>query len=314
MRSIRSQQAVLWAAVSISAVASIPSFGQTITDGNSSFNMPAANTTGAGVRTGTTGGTAAVFTAGGDTSDQLFQQWWWFRNSTSTREFGLSNRTGNTANGNSLRLEYSEPEGFRAVLTYVLTDGADSPASANISATLEIFNITNATLDLAVFNYLDYDLEGAATDGATLIESGRIGITDATGFAGEFLGVGANAYQVGVWPAVRDLLTNTAVNNLGNSGLPFAAADFCGAFQWNLSIPANGSATIRSAFALNMTADAGGNDCPGDLNADGLRELQDLAILLASFATNANGDLDGDGDTDLQDLANLLAVFGVPCP
>ncbi|MBI5865326.1 MAG: DUF1028 domain-containing protein [Planctomycetes bacterium] len=46
-----------------------------------------------------------------------------------------------------------------------------------------------------------------------------------------------------------------------------------------------------------------------DLNADGVVDLADLAILLASFGTSGGGDVDGDGDTDIQDLAVLLSNF-----
>ncbi len=53
---------------------------------------------------------------------------------------------------------------------------------------------------------------------------------------------------------------------------------------------------------------------PGDLDGDGDVDLSDLAILLASYNTDAGGDLDGDGDTDLADLAILLAGYGRSCP
>jgi hypothetical protein len=53
--------------------------------------------------------------------------------------------------------------------------------------------------------------------------------------------------------------------------------------------------------------------CTGDLNQDGLRDLADLGILLASFQVDGGGDIDGDGDTDLSDLGALLAHFGEPC-
>ncbi len=48
----------------------------------------------------------------------------------------------------------------------------------------------------------------------------------------------------------------------------------------------------------------------GDLDGDGDVDLNDLALLLASYGTDAGGDLDGDGDTDLSDLAILLANYG----
>jgi hypothetical protein len=54
--------------------------------------------------------------------------------------------------------------------------------------------------------------------------------------------------------------------------------------------------------------------CPEDLNGDGLRDLEDLGILLASYGVDDGGDIDGDGDTDLADLGRLLANYDVPCP
>jgi len=48
----------------------------------------------------------------------------------------------------------------------------------------------------------------------------------------------------------------------------------------------------------------------GDLDGDGNVDLNDLAILLASYGVDAGGDIDGDGDTDLADLAILLIHYG----
>jgi serine protease AprX len=58
-------------------------------------------------------------------------------------------------------------------------------------------------------------------------------------------------------------------------------------------------------------------DCPGDLNGDGVINLEDLATLLANYGTSGgafeDGDLDGDGDVDLSDLSALLALYGTTC-
>lgn len=59
-------------------------------------------------------------------------------------------------------------------------------------------------------------------------------------------------------------------------------------------------------------------DCPGDINGDGLVDLNDLTTLLAHFgmpfgATLADGDLDADGDVDLGDLTTMLSNFGTVC-
>jgi hypothetical protein len=233
---------------------------QTITDGNSTFSLVAANTTGAAVRTGTGGGTGGTFIAGGDTTDQLFQHWWWYRvEGVNSREFALSNRTAVNASGNRVTLDYVEPEGVNFRVIYELTDGADAPASANVAAGLEITNVSGAPISLAIMGYLDLDLEGIATDRASLLEPGRIEVVDNTSlFSGQFLGVNANFYRVSAFASARDTLTNTTIDNAADTGLPFAPADFSGIWQWNLSIPAGGTVTVRSAFSLNSTANAGG--------------------------------------------------------
>jgi len=71
----------------------------------------------------------------------------------------------------------------------------------------------------------------------------------------------------------------------------------------------------RDGFARGFLLSPAG--C-SDLNADGVTDLADLAILLSRFgtttgATFVHGDLDGDGDVDLTDLAVLLAQFGTTC-
>jgi subtilisin family serine protease len=54
--------------------------------------------------------------------------------------------------------------------------------------------------------------------------------------------------------------------------------------------------------------------CPEDLNGDGVRDLADLGILLASYNVDDGGDINGDGVTDLADLGELLAVYDTDCP
>lgn len=58
--------------------------------------------------------------------------------------------------------------------------------------------------------------------------------------------------------------------------------------------------------------------CYADLDLNGVIDLQDLALLLASFgitdtATYLDGDLDCDRDVDLDDLALMLSQFGIAC-
>lgn len=53
--------------------------------------------------------------------------------------------------------------------------------------------------------------------------------------------------------------------------------------------------------------------CTGDINLDGVVNLTDLALLLATFGGPGAGDLNADCITDLRDLALLLGNFGRTC-
>jgi len=48
----------------------------------------------------------------------------------------------------------------------------------------------------------------------------------------------------------------------------------------------------------------------GDLDADGVVDLDDLLAVLGSFGGSDAGDVTGDGETDLADLLLVLGVFG----
>lgn len=288
--------------------------GQSITSGNSVFNLPASDTTGASIRTGV-GNSGAAMTAGGDSSDQLFQQWWWYRvNGVNTREFALSNRTANVAAGNVLTLDFNEPEGFTARVVYTLTDGADAPAAANLAIDVTITNTSQSTLSIALFGYIDLDLEGSPGDGAALLEPGRIEVTDqSTQFRGQFLGVNSDAYEVVTFSALRTALADSDVDNLGNVGLPFAPADFTAAQQWNLTLPPQANQTIRAAVALNQTA-AANVSCPTDYNGSGASTVQDVFDFLAAWFNNDPGtDYNGVGGVTVQDVFDYLTDWFIGC-
>jgi agmatine/peptidylarginine deiminase len=65
----------------------------------------------------------------------------------------------------------------------------------------------------------------------------------------------------------------------------------------------------------------GTNNCPGDLNGDGVIDLDDLTQLLASYGLcdgdpgyDPAADLDNDDCVGLDDLALLLSAYGTSCP
>lgn len=95
---------------------------------------------------------------------------------------------------------------------------------------------------------------------------------------------------------------------------------------WSANVSGNGTPTIacidlyssssEGARWDDLSLQAAGEPCTGDLNNSGVVDLSDLAVLLAHFGTPggpADGDIDGNGTVDLSDLAALLSNFGVTC-
>ena len=73
---------------------------------------------------------------------------------------------------------------------------------------------------------------------------------------------------------------------------------------------------LEDTDALNLSNPAA-TDCPGDVDGNGITNLQDLAALLGAYGTtsldpnfNPAADFDGNGVIELSDLAFLLADYG----
>jgi hypothetical protein len=251
-------------AVSLAAASAMAQF--TISQGSASFGYTTNTYSGATVRTGTSGGTNAVFRTGASgATDHLFQLHHWYRvNGVNTREFALSTLTSSTAAGNTANLVYDEPESFRANVTYTITE--PGAGQALLTATVMLTNNGNGPISLAFFEYSDFDMHGAIGDSATLDSPSpafRMTIRDATGpIQASWRALDTSAYQVTTFATVRGLLTNTAVNNLNNTGLPFGPGDFTGALQWDVNLGPRESFMIQSSYALSPE--------PGTLIAVGL--------------------------------------------
>lgn len=217
------------------------SLGQAIiTDGTSSFGWTSQTALSAAAnRTGTDGGNTNTFISSGS-ADQAFQQWWWYRvNGVNTREFALSTQANApVVSGNNMVLTYREPEGFTSRLEYTINNIG---GRARVTGTNFVKNEGNTTLDFDFFNYIDYDMNGtAAGDLASLQFPNpvlRMNITDPAGtLAAEWRVLDADAFQIGAFAGVRNLLTNSTLDDLNNTGDPFGPGDFSAAVQWRFTL------------------------------------------------------------------------------
>ncbi len=216
--------------------------------------------------------TSATTTGGGPTMDllkpntttpdHLFNDWWWYRTDNDTREFAIANATSRTPSGtNSVTYGYTLSGGLTGTLTYTLTGQPGGVTNAVRMDQLWVITNNNPPgtppVRLNMFHYVDFDLTGSTSNTATLTtanERMRILGPAATGKGADWWGVGANNYQVTGFLTLRGLLTNTVVNDLNNTGLPFGPGDWTGAYQWIRTLNAGDTITILSSYALNHDA------------------------------------------------------------
>ena len=172
-------------------------------------------------------------------TDNIFEYGWWIRSSGDAFEapLGTPDSFDYTGNMSSLAWNSVTADGLGVQELTAVTDAgvAGSPDGGYVVSQLAVSNPGASSVTVDVFHYLDMDLAGTSTgDSATLIEyPNLIEITDSsTGVTANYVGAGADALQVRPFAQLRTLLNDSAPTNLDNSGLPFAAADFTGGFQW----------------------------------------------------------------------------------
>jgi hypothetical protein len=198
----------------------------------------------------------ANFTGASPTSDHLFETWWFFRVNGDTREtaFSATPTSEDYSLGNYGSIAWDNVAGrnlFDAQLNLAVIDPG---TGGNLFQEMVITALANVTL--SIFHYADFEVAGSAGgDTATLVStSPNIQINVGDGAASvPWIGYGANAYKVtpygtGNPRSVLVDMTDNGVDNLNNTGLPFAAGDFSGGFQWNFSLTAGQSMTLLTQW------------------------------------------------------------------
>ncbi len=223
----------------------------TVTSGTAVYTIPAASHYDA---------TPTSNFTGVGTGDYVFEDGWWFRVAGDTQESFFPAPTTTTcaaADGTITWADVGARGLFSATNTLNLTS-----AGANqgvLTLTMSVTNLSTVNpLTISLFHGADFDVNGTAgTDNATLLSPNtHMSITDTTtGFA-EYKASApfANAFLVRPFAATTDVfgvLSDTAISNFDNTTLPFVSADFTGAYQWNLVIPAAGTAAVTVQLSGN---------------------------------------------------------------
>jgi hypothetical protein len=210
-----------------------------------------------------------------DDVNHMFQQWFWYRTGSQTREWAIDG-TGPLAHQSTTSFDldsdsfdevaiarYSDtetaitPEMFSIELKYDLIGGTTGSNMANMGENIRIRNLGTAPLDLHLFQYVDFDLNDDTVD--QLVLSGTPINTatqsDDINVIGEtVLTPPPQRWEVGIFSATRDKLEDGDLDNLDMSVGPIAAVDATWAFQWDftdgLRIPVGGAAIISKSKSI----------------------------------------------------------------
>jgi hypothetical protein len=293
-------------------LASSPAPGQgTIADGPATFTLTATPWD-------TTPGANFTGVSPGITPDHIFETGWWYRIAGDASEKFFPVPTTQSYAGAVATITWTNVDGrgFNAELACTVID--DAGPSGRVNATMSIANPGPGPLSIDIFNFADFDLQPTiGNDVAMLVAANsHMRITDAgTNFA-EYRGLGSDAYLVRPFSEITDVageLSDAAVDNFDNTGLPFGPGDFTGGFQWGTrTIPAGGSQGYVVVLAVNSAATV---PCPGDTNGDGLVDVSDLVNVILDWGTNGaahSGDVNGSGTVDVADLVAVVLAWG-PC-
>lgn len=215
------------------------------------------------------GGELGLNTWSVDGTDQIFQQWFWYRTASQTREWPIDG-TGPLAHVSSTSLDLDgdladdflvaryrdgetaiTPETFTIEMRYLLTGGSAGSSNSDIVEVIRIQNLGNDPLDFHLFQYVDFDLNANAGDDKVVLTGSPVNTatqSDPINIIGETVVTPPpQRFEADFWPATIDKLNNGGIDDLANTAGPLTG-DVAWAFQWDFTggfrIPAGGVAII----------------------------------------------------------------------
>ncbi len=190
-----------------------------------------------------------------------FEHWWYYRIVGDPREWSLRNlgpvSEGVTASLDHLDRDFADVDSRGLLRASLDMDTYDAgPASGVVISRLTVMNISAAPITVNLFCYTDLDIAGTFGDDLATGTGSSHFVTDASGVQIEVRALGNDRSDIGPYPTIRDVLTNTAVDNLGNNLPPFSG-DYSGAFQWqNRTLQPFEQQTFTVVIAIDTAAAA----------------------------------------------------------
>lgn len=240
---------IFWVAtMAVVSVCLLPTAGQATIHNLSDLNSAVVidDSTQSGMSTWTVDGT-----------DQLFQQWFWFRTGDGAEQSidtlpllgAVASNTNFNPGNDTLVVRYGSLETWYVDVKYSLQGGSAGSGASDIGEQITIFNADDGALGISFFQYSDFDLDNTANnDTVMMVNANTVRQWDPAFVLSETVATPSpNAYELANTSfAIRDKLNDGVATNLNNT--PAIGVGITGdaswAFQWNFTVPAGGSVQI----------------------------------------------------------------------
>lgn len=197
-----------------------------------------------------------------DCVPQLYRQWFWYRVGDCDRERPINRLdliSADQSNPNTLTTLYQKNDKFSIEVSYTLLGGAEDSGLSTINEQIKILNLSCAPLDFHFFQYVDFDLGGSRHGDTVELGQNDEGLFDSayqhkgdSYFADEVVTPGAQHGQAGKFPSILHSLRNGSPTTLNDNTGP-VTGDATWAFQWDASIPVDGSFSIELSKKVYLT-------------------------------------------------------------
>ncbi len=195
-------------------------------------------------------GPGADLTGVDATGDAVYQLGIWYRAEGDTEEHPLPAPDTESYTGGAVDAVWNnlDGKGFAVEERTTVIDG-EGPSGCFLTY-VSVRNDNSTDKHFTTFQYLDPDLASSATgDSATSVGPRFVEFTDGASRLAYRAGAGTSHYQVAAYPALRNLLNDTSVTDLNDTGLPFGPGDVTVAYQFGPQLIPAGSSSILGMAA-----------------------------------------------------------------
>ena len=187
-----------------------------------------------------------------DGTDQLVQQWFWYRVGATGGESRIDQGTTMTYDPPSathVEIYYTKANEYEIKIALTLMGGSTGSKWSDMAETIRVRNLKpSGSLDFHFFQYCDFDLDGSADDDTTWIEV-EVPLDPHHAFQYDPDWIMSETTETPHADHGEVALTSTTLTNLNNASPttlsddlgPYGPGDYTWAFQWDVEIAYNGT-------------------------------------------------------------------------